>query len=141
MQNNLKSVTFFRKVFKVFSAYFLALLCGTSAGKSQILYAELYSFLQGLTCGRYCRPETPILFLSYLSAYFFAVMYLFTSATFLPVDTVLQAMPALTRRLFFAAFFAALHSMPAAFFASNIDNSPAKLAHYQTTNGNSLSSS
>ena len=49
----------------------MALLCGTSADKSQILYAELCSSLSVLTCGRYCRPETPVRFLSYLSAYFF----------------------------------------------------------------------
>ena len=74
MQNNLKSVMFFRKVFKVFfSAYFFALFCSIPAGKSQILYAELCLSLSGLTCGRYCRPETPVLFKVIFLHIFFAV--------------------------------------------------------------------
>ena len=84
MQNNLKSVTFFfEKFLKFFSAYFLALLCGTSAGKSQILYAELYSFLQGLTCGRYCCQETPVLF-KVIFLHIFLQLHVSAFTAFLP---------------------------------------------------------
>lgn len=102
MQNNLKSVTFFfEKFFKVFflHTFWLCFAAFLPANRKS------HSSLPGLTCGRYCRPETPVLFLSYLSAYFFAVMCLFTSAAFLPAGTVLQSMLAFTRRLFFLLLF------------------------------------
>ena len=84
MQNNLKSVMFFRKVFKVFFCIlFFALFCSIPAGKSQILYAELCLSLSGLTCGRYCRPETPVLF-KVIFLHIFLQLHVSVFTAFLP---------------------------------------------------------
>ena len=75
---------FFRKVFKVFFCIlFFALFCSIPAGKSQILYAELCLSLSGLTCGRYCRPETPVLF-KVIFLHIFLQLHVSVFTAFLP---------------------------------------------------------